>query len=461
MTGLLITTYERPDYLKRCLDSIRMSDIPNDIHILIIDDYSKDERVIDFSSEFMDNIDLDNSQKTILRKTQRTGICESLIIGYNRLFETCYHVINLDADTIVSKNFFEVLTRLINKHPNSLITGFNSLTKNVQGKVRHPIVSESSDGYYLKRSCGGVNLVTNKQNYEKYLLPALNQVHRMRRGNWDTLGIGNYHKNGGMVVVSNPSVVQHIGFDSSMGHNEKACYSIDFPDEQKKTIIINQYFGLGDILFCMNIANDYLAKGHKVIWPVEPQFMSIQKHFPGITFIDKKMLNINYEDRTETVTESSIIIPLRFSQNNLGLHVRDCMKSKYMMFGRDWQEWRDFEIVRDKAAEQKLMDLLRIKDGEPYMVVNRNFKTSIKRVPIVLNTNLRVIEMNPIEGFTMIDWSGVLERATEIHTVSTSIIYLLEKLDLNCVPVIYKRHPEERSHENYEYILTKNKYVLK
>lgn len=461
MIGLLITTFERPDYLKRCLDSVMLSDISKDIQVVIIDDYSKDERVIEFAKEFSDNLDAKGIENVILRKKLRTGICESLQIGYDRLFKTCDHVINLDADAVIARNFFEVIVKLVKKHPNSLITGFNSLTKNVQGRVRHPIVSSSSDGYCLKRSCGGINLVTSKDNYAKYISPALSQIHRMRIGNWDTLAIQNYVKDGGMVVVANPSVVQHIGFDSSMGHNEKPCYAMDFQDEYKKTIIINQFFGLGDILFCMNIANEFIKHGHKVVWPVESQFVNIQKHFPQVTFIDKSLLKINYEDMTETVTETAIIIPLRFSQNNLGLHVRDCMKSKYMMFGRDWNDWREFEIVRDKAAEQKLMDFLRIKDGDPYVVVNRNFKTSIKRVPIVLNTYLRVIEMNPIEGFTMIDWSGVLERATEIHTVSTSIIYLLEKLDLNCAPVIYKREPEERSHENYEYILTKNKYVLK
>jgi hypothetical protein len=86
------------------------------------------------------------------------------------------------------------------------------------------------------------------------------------------------------IVCASPSIVQHIGFDSSMGHNDKPCYAQDFPDEQKKTIIINQFFGLGDIIFCMAIAEDYVNRGHKVIWPIESQFMGIQKHFPQVHY---------------------------------------------------------------------------------------------------------------------------------------------------------------------------------
>ncbi len=457
--SLLITTYERPDYLYRCLESLKTSGITKDIQVLIVDDNSKDERVIQFASDFCDWF---GGEYSILKKEPRSGICQSLSIGYERLFKSNDYVINLDADAIVSENFFEVIKKLIEKNPNKLITGFNSLTKNNRGSIRHGVVSTSSDGYVLKKSCGGINLVTNKANYTKYIKPALDQINRMRSGNWDEVATRNYSKDGNLIVCASPSIVQHIGFDSSMGHNDKPCYAQDFPDEQKKTIIINQFFGLGDIIFCMAIAEDYVNRSHKVVWPIESQFMGIQKHFPQVTFIDKGLLKINYEDRTETVTDTSIIIPLRWSQNNLGLHVRDCMKSKYQMFGRDWNEWRQAGMIRFGQDENRLSDLLGIKDGEPYIVVNRNFKTSIKRIPIEIKSDLRVIEMNPIEGFTMIDWSLILENATEIHTVSTSIIYLLEVLDLKGTSYIYKREPEEKSHDNYSYILTdRNKYVLK
>ena len=50
--GLLITTYERPDYLYRCLESLKTSGITKDIQVLIVDDNSKDERVIQFASDF-------------------------------------------------------------------------------------------------------------------------------------------------------------------------------------------------------------------------------------------------------------------------------------------------------------------------------------------------------------------------------------------------------------------------
>jgi hypothetical protein len=70
--------------------------------------------------------------------------------------------------------------------------------------------------------------------------------------------------------------------------------------------------------------------------------------------------------------------------------------------------------------------------------------------------------MEIIDGFTLLDWYKVLQNAKQIHTVSTSIIYMLEKMELNAEAVcIYIRKPEEQDLKNIDYILTdKHKYIL-
>ena len=70
--------------------------------------------------------------------------------------------------------------------------------------------------------------------------------------------------------------------------------------------------------------------------------------------------------------------------------------------------------------------------------------------------------MTSISGFSLFDWHLVIEKATEIHTVGTSINYLIELLDINSKEVnLYKRLPDENHFHNYDYILKRHKYIYK
>jgi len=67
------------------------------------------------------------------------------------------------------------------------------------------------------------------------------------------------------------------------------------------TIIINQFFGCGDIIFIQSIANDFVDEGYNVIIPVEDIYASLSKHFPNVTVLDKRFVAIDYKDRKSVV----------------------------------------------------------------------------------------------------------------------------------------------------------------
>jgi hypothetical protein len=79
-----------------------------------------------------------------------------------------------------------------------------------------------------------------------------------------------------------------------------------------------------------------------------------------------------------------------------------------------------------------------------------------------MDLDQRNIEMEPVEGFTMMDWYLVIMAASSIHTVGTSIIYLLELLNLKKETQIhiYLREPDEKDFANYEYIMKKHSYIF-
>ena len=62
----------------------------------------------------------------------------------------------------------------------------------------------------------------------------------------------------------------------------------------------------------------------------------------------------------------------------------------------------------------------------------RNFiiKRLMKSMEVFPEFDLPVIDLEIIDGFSLFDWCKVIENAQEIHTVHTSMPYLIDKLDI-------------------------------
>jgi len=208
MLGLLIPIYNRPEYLKRCLDSLRNVDFPKDTLVVFIDDHSEENPL-----HLIQSFDLP-IKWAFYRLSQNVGIRGVLSEGYKILFRDCQYVINLDSDAIVKPNFIIRLLELKAQFPDNIISGFNSRNED-KGKLRNPIISEH-DGYALKQYANGINMLIDRKQYE-VLKPVLE-----KDGNWD-FAISNVINTPKVIAV--PSLVQHIGVNSTMGHSnpDVAC----------------------------------------------------------------------------------------------------------------------------------------------------------------------------------------------------------------------------------------------
>lgn len=226
-------------------------------------------------------------------------------------------------------------------------------------------------------------------------------------------------------------------------------------------VVPNQFFGIGDIIWEQTVVRK-IACNNQIVWPVEPQFIDgLTAAYPDIKFVNKNHYPIDYNRRDEYEINDMVVLPLRWADVIMKVPYSDCMKSKYMMYGMDWQTWKEHAMwKRDEYREKALMARVNPRN-EPYCLINRTFgsqsqlKAAIPQVDGLLN-----IEMKTIAEFSLFDWAYVIESATEIHTVSTSIIYLLELLELKAECVnLYPRKPIEEDFRNVEYILQKQKYV--
>ncbi|MFA5234201.1 MAG: hypothetical protein WC390_07360 [Sulfurimonas sp.] len=202
----------------------------------------------------------------------------------------------------------------------------------------------------------------------------------------------------------------------------------------------------------------FFRDGFKIILPVLQQYMDLQTYFPYINFIEKDKLNINYEEQKLISDNGRIIIPMRWSREYFKGCLYDTMRNKYRMVGMELDEWRKLTWLRHRYKEDKLKELLNIKNGDKYNLINCNFHTfdnCFKNISV--KNEYRNINMNFIDGYNLLDWAGIIEEATEIHTVNTSLFFLIETLKLQAKELhLYSRNSEGRDFLQTEYLHSKN-----
>jgi hypothetical protein len=226
--------------------------------------------------------------------------------------------------------------------------------------------------------------------------------------------------------------------------------------------VFNQYQGLGDILFCEPIARHFYDNGkNEIFWPINDEFMWLTDYIKYINFVPKSSHHIDYESlHLGLLSDDVYFIPLRFA-NPIVRKLRPhdysdqyhTMLDKYRMLGLPEDMWKTFKWERNLEKENELYNLL-IKD-ENYILINT--KWSDGNVPIETDSSFQRINMDILDGFSLFDWSKIIENASEIHTVSTSNLFLLETLNLKANKVnIYPRRPRENNLDGISEFVNKN-----
>lgn len=229
-----------------------------------------------------------------------------------------------------------------------------------------------------------------------------------------------------------------------------------------------QSFGIGDCIFTAALGKHWVEQGDRVIWGVEPHFVeALNRAYPFITYVDKRILSIDYNVKVRMPYADGIIEPIRWSDSIMKVPYWQVMRAKYDMYGLDFNMWRDVKPQRYLDKEYELANKLGITlDGygnpNKYNLISPYYGSNSQFIaPIEVNNGLPNIYMNSIERYSIFDWQVVIENAFTIHAVSSSIVYLLELLSLNATEVhLYPRHMEKDTWwKNIEYLTTK-KYEI-
>lgn len=217
-TTLILTTHNRPEYLAKtiqCLESLQ----PQPDTVIIIDDGSTDRDTRVLLSWYEQNLQTLSVNVGYYHTPTPKGIKHSLLLGCDMAFAASTDlVINLDPDTLVKPNLISELVRLHSS--DYIVSGFNSLNTTPRGDLRNPIISEHED-HYIKQHANGINMCFNREQYINRIRPSLTNT----SGNWD---YDTTQANPQGFKIAKPSLVQHIGFNSAMGHNIDPDVAADY-----------------------------------------------------------------------------------------------------------------------------------------------------------------------------------------------------------------------------------------
>lgn len=257
----------------------------------------------------------------------------------------------------------------------------------------------------------------------------------------------------------------------------------------KKYAIINQVKGIGDI-FYLQKAVKYISKNvDEVIWYVHSNYYYIKDYikYGNIKYLrlplvgeefhdeEKKWYNHFYTPHIHGLGYDGNIVKV-FSKeldaflyyfpfaNSVGLNItpKFVMNAKYKMIKMSDQNWQKyFTYIRNEERENDLRIKYGVELNEEFIFVNSLMKSfDYDEVKINIDSNIKVIK-NDGSPCHLFDFCWLLENAKEIHTVETSLCYLVETLNTTDNLFCYSRN---NVYGNFDYIkdvYKKNwKYIL-
>lgn len=226
-----------------------------------------------------------------------------------------------------------------------------------------------------------------------------------------------------------------------------------------KTVLVLQAFGMGDCIWAQSIAHHFIDQGYSVVWPVKlAYYWQLVRSYPKINWVPDSIVKpelFNIKEKIEV--DGMLVAPIRWSDSYMKVPYKYVMRAKFDMYDLDWREWKKHAMWdRHTNKEVQVMKLMEMTNGEPYNIVNKRFASNGSReVDIDVKNDFQNIEMCELPGYSLFDWAAAFECASEIHSVSTSVLYMFELLDLKCPIHLYPRKPLESDLSFVDYIFTK------
>lgn len=226
-----------------------------------------------------------------------------------------------------------------------------------------------------------------------------------------------------------------------------------------KNCLIYQPLGLGDIIWILPIVDVIIGSGYTVYYPVGDVYYDMVS-----TYIEKENLvwvregddfplKKYYGQYGAVENDNQLYLPLTYADR----YFPQCstMISKYYFLSIPIGDWRkSFSMKRNADREKKLVEKYDL--FEEYILVNKSFGTEYQDRNLDLVSTKKIhymnIEQDKENGFHLFDWILALENASEIHTVETSLCFLVDKYCLNNSIHMYEKRKKDEPNTFYKNI---------
>lgn len=208
-----------------------------------------------------------------------------------------------------------------------------------------------------------------------------------------------------------------------------------------------------------------MDRGYQIIWPLRPDIAWIANYIKDINFptlnddfIGKEI----YEQFAGYIIEENAAF-ISIATADMTHNDGKIMSSKYSMLGFDFSDWQQyFKFDRDLDKESDLYyNVLGLTDDSQFIFINNLYNTDIRNSNLLSKDtfDLPVVELKIIDGYTLFDWCKVLEKAKEIHTINTSINYIIDVLDTTYDEYVIYAH-DEKNKKEIDYLFKKSHKML-
>jgi hypothetical protein len=243
--GLVIPFFNRANYVKFFLESLKKSDLSDCITVFVDESMTKD---VNDDQILVNNMIINYEMPNLIKifKNNHSNMYDSILTGWDMLYPFCEYLITLDSDTIMKTNWinkinesYESMKKDFENNEFIICSGFNVVNS------QHSVIKKN-EKYILKNSVGGCNIFFKKNIYPDYIRRTLISY------KWDTNIITYINELNGVIGTTNPSVIQHIG-EISSGHriiNKKKNKvkffdkSIDYDEDESQLDSVKNDFSL-------------------------------------------------------------------------------------------------------------------------------------------------------------------------------------------------------------------------
>lgn len=217
-------------------------------------------------------------------------------------------------------------------------------------------------------------------------------------------------------------------------------------------MVINQIHSIGDILFIEPICRHFWnLNGKKPILPVRDHLMWLSEYIQSAELVPLSTSGMD-EDCMDVKED---YLPLRFANQIVrGLQPYDhhdfenMMLDKYELSNVNKHLWRYIYLKFNLTKGSDLMKHINLKHNDKFILINNKSQAGTIDIRPSNPNNYRIVYMEEIPGYTVIDWYLVMYYAQENHHVSTCTFFIMQAIgryfgEFNSKVFIYPRPNED------------------